>query len=642
MKTKVFGQEYDLAQRWGDGHDFEVLGNGRMILTEENGRIKVLCGPEYSGPTFVVDDEVHVGGKLVEFDRERILGTAIWIHSAKNLDGSAFRTIDLVDWDSPVFYRFFLAEGGDVDFTDTFVIGDGMNVTIQEVAGTSAVLITAPVGTRLFGLGYTIPREFVCLIAPHFSEADGASEGKLDVQVKDGKVVVSGKAGQGPLVLSFVTGWSKEDVLNLYRGNKVFPSEFILSHNVKTWQDWSGKVTYPDGCPDKLARLIESVSVFIKVQQSRDGGIMAGHIYPMAYLRDQYGTMRGMLAMGMLDEAKMVLKYLNHKLRRFGRIHNADDMGLDSIIHVHEHDNAEILGYAMLMVRDYIKKSGDKEFLRELYPFLRWCFYSQYEFSKDGLLPFNGDETYRWVLWHLDAFDVEDYSFDSSMLFVTSGRFLQDVAVSLGFESEAEAISQIIAEVQENVENAFWRGDHYVSNNMNWDPKDLESVRPGVCEACLVFTLCKKAANNHFLCDACLEKYPDVQIKTVKRERVITPVSLRPLWVDYLKPEDERAQKNLEYVLGNFRMETGLLATNDKAQNLTGHTMGFLLDNLTKVGADKAQEVFDMMFDLVTPHGMFTEYYTRDGESYGCRMRAWESGVNVAAMIDFVNSKRNC
>ena len=57
----------------------------------------------------------------------------------------------------------------------------------------------------------------------------------------------------------------------------------------------------------ELAEMIDDTYVLIKTQQSCSGGVLACYPYHLAYIRDNYGVNRGLLAMGAYDESKALL-----------------------------------------------------------------------------------------------------------------------------------------------------------------------------------------------------------------------------------------------------------------------------------------------------------------------------------------------
>ncbi|MDD6210228.1 MAG: hypothetical protein PUB21_06445 [Bacteroidales bacterium] len=60
---------------------------------------------------------------------------------------------------------------------------------------------------------------------------------------------------------------------------------------------------------ENLNQIIDDISILIKSQQSDCGGILAGHAYYLAYVRDQYGASRALLALGHQKEARKILDF---------------------------------------------------------------------------------------------------------------------------------------------------------------------------------------------------------------------------------------------------------------------------------------------------------------------------------------------
>ena len=80
----------------------------------------------------------------------------------------------------------------------------------------------------------------------------------------------------------------------------------------------------------------EGVSFLIRAQQGQNGGVLAGHNYHLSYVRDQYGTFRGLLAMGCLEEAAAIVRFSHDVFARSGRLANAQGIGVPGSFHEHE------------------------------------------------------------------------------------------------------------------------------------------------------------------------------------------------------------------------------------------------------------------------------------------------------------------
>ena len=119
----------------------------------------------------------------------------------------------------------------------------------------------------------------------------------------------------------------------------------------------------------------------------------------------------------------MILDFYWRVWQRSGLIHNAQAIGYPGIFHRHENDETEITGYLVVQAFDYYRKTRDTAFLREIMPMLEWATEAQQRNLIDGMLPFNGDETYiaggvvpRQVMYHGSA--------EATLLFVEGSRRL--------------------------------------------------------------------------------------------------------------------------------------------------------------------------------------------------------------------------
>jgi hypothetical protein len=167
------------------------------------------------------------------------------------------------------------------------------------------------------------------------------------------------------------------------------------------------------------------VGVLVKVQQSAEGAVLAGHAYHMAYVRDQYGVGRGLLALGLTSAARKILEFYWSVWQRHGVIHNAQAAGVDGVFHVHENDDVEITGYLIRQAFDLAHASGDTVFLDAIFPMLEWAWQAQKKHLVQGMLPFNGDETYIAGSM-LPRHTINDGSAEATLLFIDGGERLLD------------------------------------------------------------------------------------------------------------------------------------------------------------------------------------------------------------------------
>ena len=84
-----------------------------------------------------------------------------------------------------------------------------------------------------------------------------------------------------------------------------------MAETRKWWQDYSRqRIDFEKALPkdtpfrEKVLAAVDDTAVLIKTQQSAQGGVLAGHNYHLAYVRDQYGTSRCLLKLGIWKKPK--------------------------------------------------------------------------------------------------------------------------------------------------------------------------------------------------------------------------------------------------------------------------------------------------------------------------------------------------
>lgn len=109
--------------------------------------------------------------------------------------------------------------------------------------------------------------------------------------------------------------------------------------------------------------------------------------------------------------------------QQYGVLHNAQAIGVNGVFHIHENDDVEITGYLIVQAFDYLKMTGDEEFIMQLLPMLEWAWNSQKKHLAGYMIPFNGDETYV-AGGVLPRNTLNDGSAEATMLFVCAGESL--------------------------------------------------------------------------------------------------------------------------------------------------------------------------------------------------------------------------
>jgi hypothetical protein len=379
------------------------------------------------------------------------------------------------------------------------------------------------------------------------------------------------------------------------------------------------------------------VSVIIKTQEARGGGILAGYPFHLLYVRDQYGVSRCLLRLGYTEEARGILERDWGIWKRHGCIHNAQAADVDGVFHIHENDEVEITGYLILQAFDYAKTSNDWVFVKEILPMLDWAWTVQQKHLVHDMLPFNGDETYV-AGGILPRCTLNDGSAEATLLFITGGERLLGFVEKEGLwpTDRIEKEKAVLARVRGSYNANFIIDGLYITNNpARKNGLDLPRFRHGVCESCSAFGWTERNVNNRYVCPRCACKEP---LPTVPPTAYSLPsAALLPGYIGASLPDEEQITKITDGIVKQF-LATGELPSRPGSQNAVGYDLGLLLYNLADAGNPAAENVYNRMTSIVDPTGAWVEYYS-DYKPHGTRCRPWESGINLDAAISYISRK---
>jgi len=424
----------------------------------------------------------------------------------------------------------------------------------------------------------------------------------------------------------------------------------FVSLLARTRQDWEAfarprqqHVSLP--LKADVLHAVEDTALLIKTQQAVEGGVLAGHAYHWAGVRDQYGVARGLLAMGHIDEARRILEFYWEIWQRHGRLHNGMGIGVDAF-HVHENDRVEITGYLVCQVFDLLAASGDETFLDQIFPMLDWAFWSQVDELVEGMLPFNGDETYV-AGGILPRYTLNDGSAEATLLFLEGGEKLAARAARAGRwnSTQLERARQALSEVRTRYRTNFFQDGRLLANQ----PHRATLAHPprfrhGVCERCLIepsrpvaAIWTQRSSAGRYLCPDCLSKgdFPP----SVPRSFQLNSVSLVPFYFRSNLISAQELTPVVNEVITLYRQTGCLPSRPDEADGLAvGYDFGLLLYALAALNHPEAGEFCRTVLGLRDSAGVWAEYYRR-GQPVGTRCRPWESAINLEAVLKWVMYK---
>lgn len=624
------------VREWAPGDkdgSVHCMGNGRLCVYGQGPDVMQFFGAPYSETTI---GEIRLEQPEVKSESRRVMGTAIWEHRV-SMDGRVVAVMtDFVDSERPCFVRRVETE---VPLTLVFHPEQDLrlatNTGMMQGAGVGgAFLVETPIGKPCVPFGnYPIPFAF-------FHQFAWKGDVKAVANAADNSTTFTFSPGQSFL---YVTGGPELSAC-MEHMKAVLSTEYstLLARTRSWWSAFtaSGRDFATELPPDvpmreRLLQVLDDVSVLIKAQQAVEGGVLAGYPYHLGYVRDQYGTHRGLVALGHEEMSRDILRFYFNVFQANGRINNAQAFGIPGLLHVHENDDVEITGYISFQAFDYLARSGDMDFVKQIFPMLEWAWMAQQgHFIKD-MLPFNGDETYV-AGGILPRSALNDGSAEATMLFIESGRQLIDFAAQNGLwaAERVEKERQRLNEVRGHFRANFWREGRLITNNpeRSRDPKLLPETRHGVCEACVTVQWTLRTDNNRYVCLNCLPKPPLPKVEP--NVYVLQSVALTPLYFhsSLLGMEDLRPQ--VEEILDAYKA-TGKLPSRPDSDVSVGYDYGLLLYALTELNHPMARALYEKTLQLADSTGAWVEYY-RDHKPAGTRCRPWESAINVEALLHWV------
>jgi len=384
---------------------------------------------------------------------------------------------------------------------------------------------------------------------------------------------------------------------------------------------------------------IEDVLFAIRAQQSEQGGVMAGHAYPLAYVRDQYGVLRGLLSMGDFSGAKAILQYYLDVESRYGTIHNAQGMGPGGIFHIHENDNTEITAYLVLGCIDYLHDTADRAFFARCLGLCGRAMQRSLPELAGGMMPFNGDETYI-AGGLLPRSVIEQGSLEATALFLAAAAGLERVCMEYGFPTDALPVglheARITAELSFD-DNFARRGGYTVNAPRRETMHPQPMYRHGVCYFGDSFGWLRAVDRGCYVCPACAGKpvQPDDTEYRLHSAYLTLPYVGAEVIGKPILAESVRA------MLAAYR-KTGRMPAAPLGNRIVGYDFGFLLYAAAVTGED-ASDILTAALAVRDEAGMWVEYYTRaDGAlcPSGTRCRPWESAVNMDGILTYLSSKQ--
>ncbi|MEA4917810.1 hypothetical protein [Proteiniphilum sp.] len=603
------------------------MGNGNYCAFGQGANIESIFGPGYSSPSYL---QLMITGNDSTVS-SRMRGTAIWQHYIYK-DGEIIAEFtDFVDSQAAVFVRTVNCHA---EFSVDLNIVEDTKITIVENFHTSqteessSLLIYNDRGLYIYG-NYPYPYEqFQHILTKGNATLVKKENRGYSLHITPGKSEI--------FLMGGASFHECEENIHLVMDN---PVASLFNRTKDYWLEYTKRrYDFEKLIPNDLTNRkeiidqIDNVAIILKTQQATQGAVIAGHAYHLGYVRDQYGVSRGFLAMGYFEEARKILHFYWNIWKDFGYIRNAQAIGVPGIFHQHENDEVEITGYLIIQAFDYLKKTKDTAFVRDIFPMLEWAWLVQKKNLVKGMLPFNGDETYV-AGGILPRSTLNDGSAEATLLFIESGSNLLSFIEENQLWNAAAIKSNraVIESTKAAFHNNFISNNQIMANNPSrMTIEEMPAFRHGFCAGSHGVVETRKDENGNYLCPKCIAE--GLTLPRIERKVYFLPsLALTPEYFDSKLISTEILKHNLSLIKENY-LRKGQVSSREDSNITIGYEYGFFLYALTKSRDKLAGKIVADMMSVVDETGAWVEYY-HNGVPMGCNYRPWESAINIDAII---------
>lgn len=297
-----------------------AIGNGELCVYGRGADILQIFGPPYSSPsllTLSLCDGVQVAS-------EREAGSSVWNHRLRDGHGIAGRHTDFVADGSPVFVRLFRQKrpvryrlGVELEeryrpFEESLSCAeDGLPVSWTDARSVFRVDLRAGRSVLQY-----VPKSFGLLLPArdYRNGPPGAVRGERTRADAD-RLAGRGRAVRDRRPLPGRTRPRDGPVASVSGLALLKTASRSASRPNVTASALSGERRR------EFLQAVDDAAALIRSQQSSEGSVLAGIIYHMGYVRDQYGVSRALLALGEWERARMILDFYWRVWQRSGLIH---------------------------------------------------------------------------------------------------------------------------------------------------------------------------------------------------------------------------------------------------------------------------------------------------------------------------------
>jgi len=627
MTSQIHSRPWRLAAPDDDG-SLHALGNGRLLVYGQGPDLPYVWGPPYTSTNLLT---LHlVGPPNLTSVSSRESAALVWQHQLKSADADAGLISDFVDAELPCLLRRINAR---VPLRFALSLPDVLPP--QEVPpaarypGRLSLVAIHPAGTYEYFTRFrsVAPQAVHVVLSGAARIESGPDPAGLFTIVCD--------PGQSEILIA--GGPEYHESLLHAEAALDLGHDALLARTRRHWAAFLAEIKLPDlagPLAPAITQAAQDTALIIAAQQSAEGGVVAGHNFCLAYVRDQYGVSRALLALGLHRRARAILNFYWRIFQREGVIHNAQSIGPHTRFHVHENDDVEMTGWLIIQAFDYLAAAGDEEFLREIAPMLAWCADAPERHFVAGMLPFNGDETYVAGEF-LPRTTLDDGSAEATLLYLAAVDRFNDWAARHNFGDSAALARRrmLLEEARRTYRENFFDGPRLLLNNpRRTDLAQRPRFRHGVClgrlPGCRFFDWTELTPDGRYGCPVCFPR-----MKPVPRDRIryfLPSVAATPALVGFPVTDAGEQLAMLEAALAVFTAPDGSLRWPETS--MPGYELGLLLYALAERRDPRCPDLAKLLLDLRDPTGVWVEFY-RGACPSSTRCRPWESALNLLGLL---------
>jgi len=593
-----------------------AIGNGKVCAYSNGVDIIQLFGNHYSAPDLC---SFKYCGTDAEAETKRIPETAVWEHYIYKNGKESSKITDIAAAGHNMFIR--ASNGDKTEWTIDAIKTDCFKPLKSRLAGyDKAFWCEIPAGSSFYGartfvIGQTI---FAVIVMLGDANAELIDSKKINVTMGNGGI-------------AFIFGNSYKQIDKELQALKENDINWFLEKTIEDGREFTARRRKNRPIPADKDRIIDDVATLIRAQQSVSGGVLAGHKYHLAYLRDNFGVLIGLLKMGCFDEAKKMILYYNDIFSKYGELHCAQ--GTDAFaFHIHEHDECEITAYAILMAVEYYKHTNDLETFKNTVSLMKWAIEEQHSMLIEGMLPFNGDETYI-AGGLLCRSKIYEGSMEATALYHLCCDHLINYKDLLSLDDE---FLSLINGDKEKIEKYF--AENFIKDGRIYAncPRYLKIAKPRnftsgafLCGHGLN-TFGALSPHGYAVCLDCADIEIPEHIASRGEVYFVPSAFLMPVVLGCKLLQTPEVKAEIRHMRDNF-LDHGTLL-----EDATGKTVGYEYGELL-MALDKDDPaiptIIEKMLGVVDDTGAWVEYYVNEKPT-GCMSRPWESGLNIAGYIE--------